>query len=445
MSVLTQSPTAETVQADLKNLIDTHPMSPFQVLMVAICFILNMNDGIDVLVVSFTGSEIVREWGLSKSELGYIFSVGLAGMTIGCFFLAPFGDKLGRRTLFIISLSFITAGMLLASVVGTYTQLLLMRFVTGLGIGGILPNLAAVAAEFSNNKRRDFNVGLVQAGWPIGAILAGFFTAWAIPAYGWRSAYLAAGGVSALMLLSIMLFMPESLAFLAGRQPRNAHRQINALLTRMGHSALDFLPEATGLRSTVPISVLFTPEYRASTLRLWVGIFFGFITLYTLMSWVPTLAKEAGMPFNMATYVGTALNVGAFSGSLIFGMAVARVGLRRLILAFMVIAFSIMVLYASLPMTYLLMFVMTFFIGIFVQGGFNGYYPTAARVYPAVIRTTGVGLAMGIGRFGAILGPALFGILSDAGLSFSLLFCLFSVPLLIAGLSAYTIPSKNLD
>ncbi|MEZ0485060.1 MFS transporter [Fibrella aquatica] len=445
MSFLTESPTAETVQADLKNLIDHQPMSPFQVMMVAICFILNMNDGIDVLVVSFTGSEIVREWGLSKSELGYIFSIGLAGMTVGCFFLAPFGDKIGRRSLFILSLSLITTGMLLSSAVTAYYQLLLMRFITGLGIGGILPNLAAVAAEFSNNKRRDFNVGLVQAGWPIGAILAGFFTAWAIPAFGWRSAYLAAGGVSALMLLCITLFMPESLAFLAGRQPKHAHRQINRLLKRMGHKTLALLPAATNIRSTVPISALFTSEYRASTLRLWVGIFFGFITLYTLMSWVPTLAKEAGMPFNLATYVGNALNLGAFSGSLIFGVVVARVGLRRLVLAFMVIAFSIMVLYASLPMTYLLMFVMTFFIGVFVQGGFNGYYPTASRVYPAAIRTTGVGLAMGVGRFGAILGPALFGVLSDAGLSFSLLFCLFSVPLLIAGLSAYTIPSKNLD
>ncbi|MEZ0540095.1 MFS transporter [Fibrella arboris] len=445
MPVVNQVATAETVQADLKQLIDDSPMSPFQVLMVAICFILNMNDGIDVLVVSFTGSEIVREWGLSKSELGYVFSVGLAGMTVGCFFLAPFGDKIGRRSLFIYSLALITSGMLLSSVIGSYAQLLLMRFVTGLGIGGILPNLAAVAAEFSNHKRRDVNVGLVQAGWPIGAILAGFFTAWAIPLFGWRSAFLAAGVVSALMLVCIVLFMPESLAFLAGRQPRHAHRQINRLLIRMSQPTLDFLPPVNDSRAIVPLKVLFTPEYRASTLRLWVGVFFGFITLYTLMSWVPALAKDAGMPFQLATYVGTALNVGAFLGSLLFGVVAARVGLRRLILSFMVIAFSVMVLYANLPMTYLLMFVMTFLIGVFVQGGFNGYYPTAARVYPAAIRTTGVGLAMGIGRFGAILGPALFGVLSDAGLSFALLFCLFSVPLLIAGVSAFTIPSKNLD
>ena len=435
----------ETSKPDLKTLIDDSPMSPFQVLMVAICFILNMNDGIDVLVVSFTGSELVREWNLSKSELGYVFSAGLAGMTAGCFLLAPFGDKVGRRRLFIIALSLITSGMLLSSLVGAYYQLLLLRFVTGLGIGGILPTLAAVAAEFSNNKRRDFNVGFVQAGWPIGAILAGFFTAWAIPEFGWRSAYLAAGFVSALMLVSIVLFMPESLAFLTHRQPKNALGQINALLPRMRHEPIVAMPPASATRATIPLANLFMPEYRASTFRLWVGIFFCMMTLYTLLSWVPILAKEAGMPFTLATYIGTALNVGAFLGSLTFGLVVARVGLRRLIPVFMVVALGIMVLYGNLSMASGLMFLMTFLIGFFVQGGFNGFYPTAARVYPAMMRTTGVGLAMGIGRFGAILGPALFGMLSDAGLSKALLFSLFSVPLLVAGFMAFTIPSKNLD
>ncbi|GAB3881033.1 MFS transporter [Spirosoma agri] len=430
---------------DLKNLLDNQPMSSFQVLMVVICFILNMNDGIDVLVVSFTGSELVREWSLSKSELGYVFSAGLVGMTIGCFLLAPFGDKIGRRKMFIIALSLITCGMLLSSLVTAYYQLLLCRLVTGLGIGGILPSLAAVAAEFSNDKRRDFSVGFVQAGWPIGAILAGFFTAWAVPQFGWRSAYLAAGLVSALMLVSITLFMPESLAFLLGKQPKQALRQVNRLLTRMNQATIDGLPPMLTQRQTIPFTDLFTADYRASTIRLWIGIFFGMMTLYTVMSWVPTLAKDVGMPFELATYIGTALNLGAFVGSVSFGLLAGRFGLRRLIPVFMLVAFSIMVLYGNLSMSYWLMFAMTFFIGFFVQGGFNGFYPTTARVYPALMRTTGVGLAMGIGRFGAILGPTLFGILSDAELSKATLFTLFSAPLVVAGFMAFMIPSKNLD
>ncbi len=440
MTTLTDNP-----QTDLKALLDNSPMSSFQVLMVVICFILNMNDGIDVLVVSFTGPEITREWGLSKSELGYVFSAGLAGMTAGCFMLAPFGDKIGRRRMFLIALTLITVGMVLSGFVMAYWQLLVLRVVTGLGIGGILPTLAAVAAEFSNNKRRDFNVGIVQAGWPVGAILAGFFTVWAIPAFGWRSCYLTAGLLSGVMLVCITLFMPESLAFLAERQPKNSLRQINNLLTRMRRSTLAALPMAPMTSARVPLADLFKPDYRGATFRLWIGVFFGFMTLYTLMSWVPTLAKDAGMPFSMATYIGSALNVGAFMGSLTFGLLAARTGLRMLIPLFMGAAFGVMLLYGNLSMTYGMMFLMTFFIGFLVQGGFNGFYPTAARVYPAAMRTTGVGLTMGIGRFGAILGPALFGMLSDEGLGLGVLFGLFSLPLLVAGLMAFTIPSRNLD
>jgi MFS transporter, AAHS family, 4-hydroxybenzoate transporter len=431
-------------QTDLKNRLDNAPMSAFQVLMVLICFVLNMNDGIDVLVVSFTGPEIMKEWGLSKSELGYVFSAGLAGMTAGCFMLAPFGDKIGRRKLFVISLSLITVGMLGSGFVSAYWQLLLLRAVTGLGIGGILPTLAAVAAEFSNNKTRDFNVGIVQAGWPIGAILTAFFTVWAIPVLGWRACYLAAGGISALMLVCVALFMPESPGFLADRQPKNALQQLNKLLTRMGHSALDALPPAPVVRTSVPVSDLFLPEYKGSTIRFWIGIFFAFMTLYTLMSWVPTLAKDSGMPLDLATYIGTALNLGAFSGGFVFGLATARFGLRQLITGFMVMAVTVMLLYGNLTLSYRLMFGLTFFIGFFVQGGFNGFWATLARVYPVTMRTTGIGLAMGLGRFGAILGPALFGMLSDAGMSVGTLFSLFSMPLLVTGVMAYTLPSKRL-
>lgn len=234
-----------TSENQLKNLINNSPMTAYQMLIVAICFILNFNDGIDVLVVSFTGSEIVKEWILSKSQLGYIFSAGLGGMTIGCLFLAPFGDKIGRKPLFLISLTLITSGMLLVYFSQAYWQMLIFRVITGIGIGGILPNLAAVASEFSNKKRRDFNVGIVQAGWPLGAILTGFFTAWVVPEFGWRIPYLVAGLVSLFMLVAVYFFMPESLAFLVKNQPKNALNKINNILEKMGKEVIISLPEKT--------------------------------------------------------------------------------------------------------------------------------------------------------------------------------------------------------
>lgn len=427
----------------LDELIANKPMTVFQVFVVLMCFVLNMNDGIDVLVVSYTGSELLAEWGLTKALQGYIYSAGLAGMTLGCLFIAPIADRIGRRKLFIIAVGLDSVAMLLSSQVSSYNQFLILRFVAGLGIGGLLPTMASIASEFSNNKRKDLAVGFVQAGWPIGAIGMGFFTAWAVPEFSWRFAYLFAGLVSSAMLLMIIFFMPESIDYLWKKQPKNALERINKVLKKIGQESISELPEMKN-RIVPGVKTLFNKEYKASTIRLWIGIFFGFMTLYTLISWVPSIASDSGMPFKMATYVGTVLNLGAFIGSTGIGWLASKFKLRKLIFTFFVIAFVVMVLYGTLPLNTALIFVITFLIGIFVQGGFNGYWPATTRVYATEVRATGVGWATGAGRFGAIAGPALFGILSDKNLSVATLFILFSIPLLISGIAVYNIPSKNL-
>lgn len=381
-------------------------MSWLQIGVVALCFLLNFNDGIDVLLVSFTGAEIMKEFGLTNAELGYIFSSGLGGMTAGCFILAPFGDQIGRRKIFLISLAFISLGMLLANFSTSYGLLLVCRAITGLGIGGILPNLATVASEFSTDKTRDFNVGIVQGGWPLGAILTGFVSAWIVPVYGWRFAYLTAGLFSLAMLVAVFFVLPESPAYV---------------------DRVNRVTQKSSWRD------LFVPEYRQSTIRLWSATFFGFITLYTVLSWVPILAKQSGMPFELATYIGTAMNLGAFSGVFVMGLLIGRVGIKRVILVYVILAFVLLNLYGNLDQDFVLKFALTFGIGFFVQGGFNAMYPASTRIYPSEIRSTGVGLAMGMGRFGAILGPSLFGLLADSGASISTRFIVFSLPIVVAG------------
>ena len=435
--------TEKSSKLSFNELIAAKPMNAFQVLVVVMCFILNMNDGIDVLVVSYTGSEILAEWGLTKALQGYIYSIGLAGMTLGCIFLAPVADRIGRRRLFILAVGLESLAMILSSQVTGYYQLLACRFVAGLGIGGLLPTMAAIAAEFSNNLRKDLAVGFVQAGYPVGAIMMGFFTAWAVPEYGWRFAYLIAGLISFAMLIMVVFFMPESAEYLLKKQPTNALRRVNSVLERIGLDKVEKLPEVKDNQQP-SVKSLFSKEYKNSTIRLWIGIFFGFMTLYTLISWVPSIASDSGMPFKMATYVGTVLNLGAFLGSTGIGWLASRFKLKRLIFTFFIIAFAVMVTYGTIPLNNALIFILTFLMGIFVQGGFNGYWPATARVYDVEVRTTGIGWATGAGRFGAIAGPALFGILSDMNLSVAVLFILFSIPLVISALFVYNIPSKNL-
>jgi AAHS family 4-hydroxybenzoate transporter-like MFS transporter len=424
--------------------LEKQAMSNFQWLIVAICFILNFNDGIDVLIVSFSSTEIIADWGLSKVEMGYIFSVGLAGMTLGAFLIAPQADKIGRRNIFIIAVGMITIGMFGVGFSDKYSLMLIFRFLTGLGIGGILPTMAATAAEFSNQKYRDFNVGLVQAGWPIGAILTGLFCAKYIPIYGWHSAFIGAGIVAFFMWLLVIFFMTDSVEFIINQKSENALSKINKLLKKMKFEPINEIPQISKEKQETGIKVLFSENYKTNTLKIWLGAFFGFLTLYTLMSWVPNIAKDSGMPFKLATYVGIMLNIGAALGSASVGAFGSKFGMRQVILAFMTIAFLIMQIYAFSSLTTSLIFVLVLFIGFFVQGGFNGIWPTLSRLYHAKIRATGVGFTVGIGRFGAILGPLLFGYLSDSGMSIKMLFIIFSLPLLAMGACIWSLKSDKL-
>ena len=404
-----------------------------------------MIDGMDILVVSFTATKLEAEWNLSKSELGLVFSAGLIGMMIGCLFMAPLADKIGRTSMLLISTTGVAISMLTTVIINDYALMLFLRLITGMGIGCLLPTMAAVATEFANEKSRNFSVAFFQAGWPIGAIITGLFVSWAVPIYGWRIAYLTAGIITAAMIPLIMFFMPESLEFLGKRQPKNALRRINKLLKSMGHAPVNTLPKkpvSTEKKATV--LKLLDGKLKRPTILLWIGVFFSFMTLYTLISWIPNIATTSGMPFDLATYAGTALNVGAFAGTLVIGWLSAWIGLNRLLFIYMLSASAFMVIYANFSLSFPILFALILLIGFSVQGGMTGFYPTAARVYPHHIRASGIGWAMGIGRTGAIAGPALFGIIFDNGVSIQILFIIFSVPLILSGAAAYFIPLRNL-
>ncbi len=424
--------------------IDQRPMSNFQILMVVLCFILNFNDGIDVLIVSFSSTEIIKEFGLSKVQMGYIFSAGLFGMTLGCFLLAPFADKIGRRKIFLLSIALITSGMYGVWLSNNYYTILFLRFITGLGIGGILPTIAATAAEFSNKKYRDFNVGLVQAGWPIGAIITGVVCAKFIPAFGWHNAFFLAGNFSLAMFLLVYFFMSDSLEFLLTNTSKNALEKINKLLSKLKMDLIAEIPKSDKIKENISLKILLNSSNKTTTFTVWFAAFFGFLTLYTLMSWIPTIAKDSGMPFELATWVGITLNIGAACGSASIGWIGSKFGLRQTQLSYMIFAFFVMIAFAFSTLTITIIFVFVLLIGFFVQGGFNGIWPILSRIYPAKIRATGVGFTVGVGRFGAILGPLLFGILADNNLSIKYLFIIFSFPLLIMGISIWSIKSKEL-
>lgn len=423
---------------NVREIIDKAPVTRLQIAVVAVCFVLNMLDGIDVLAVSFAAPPITAEWSLSAKAMGSVFSAGLIGMTLGAMFLASLADRMGRRKMLLLCVLMVAAGTGLTGLVATLEQLIILRILTGLGIGSMLASLTSMVSEYTPARRRNLGISIMVGGYPLGAIFGGFLAAWVIPEFGWRAMFVAFGAITAIMF-PIVLMLPESLHFLVQKRPGNALQKLNKVISKLGQPQLEALPPADEEHVVPGVSALLTGKRRSSTLRLWAAFFMTFLTLYFLYSWIPKIIVDSGLPLEKGIYTSIALNVGAIIGVVSLGYLADRLGLALLTLVFLLGAAAAMIIFAFSPPVIAALLVVTFFVGMFIQGGFSGLYSASARIYPTEVRTTGVGWAIGAGRTGAIIGPFVGGVLMDMKFSITAYFILFAIPLIIAGVTAYTI------
>jgi benzoate transport len=425
--------------SEIHGAINEGRMSGFQKQAVAICIGLNMLDGFDVLVMAFTASSVSAEWRLSGADLGLLLSSGLFGMAGGSLFLAPFADRYGRRSLTLLCLALITTGMLLSSVAGGSGELLLYRVLTGLGIGGMLASLSVITSEYSSNRWRSTNISLSATGYPVGATIGGSIAAVLLANYGWRSVFVFGALTSALMIPVVAWRLPESLDFLLAKRPANALRQLNALLRRMHRPEIAALPDpvASSHRHPTSMSRLFSGELLRSTLLIWASFFLLMFSFYFVMSWTPKLLVTAGLSAQEGVTGGVLLNLGGIAGGTLFGLLAARFRLRSLVLRFLGLTAGLLVVFGLLAsrLTLTLAFPAAIGTGIFLFGSMVGLYSMTPILYPAEVRTTGMGWAIGVGRIGAILSPAIVGLLVDGGWQTSHLYYAFAVPLVVAALT----------
>ncbi len=429
---------------DIRTLIDSRPISGLQYMVIALCFLMNILDGMDVLVISYAASALAAEWAISPEALGVVFSAGLFGMTAGAIVLAPVADLLGRRSLILICLVVMSIGILLTAHTENIAQLTILRFVSGLGIGAMLASAATMTAEYAPDRRKNFLVSAVLSGYPVGATLSGLVAASVIPEHGWRAMFMVAGVATALAIPLVFFLLPESLNFLTKVGRPNALENANKILRSMKCVALDTLPPAAAPVGRSRVSSLFAAGKSTLTLWLWLAFFMSFATLYFLISWIPLLAANTGLSEAHAIYAGAVFNLGAFFGIHLQGYSSEIFGLRCAISVFLVVAAVLMTVfgYASGSLAVLVLFGL---VGFAVQGGFTGLYSVAARLYPTEVRATGVGWGIGVGRVGAIVGPALGGVLIGVGLSINANFIVFAVPMLIAAGATALIRAREID
>jgi len=421
---------------DIRTVIDQAKLSPVQVTVFLICLLMNMLDGMDVLVIAYAAPPLADAWSIAPGTLGTVFSSGLLGMTLGAMFLAPLADRIGRRRMIMIAVLVMGTGTLITAASKSVGQLIFLRFASGLGIGAMLATCATMTAEYIPARYRNFAVSAVFSGYPLGAVFAGLVAASIIPQYGWQSIFIVAGIATLSTIVLVAAFLPESLEFLLKARPAGALDQANRVLARMGLDTLAGLPELPdgGSVRRASVKALFGPGLKAQTTWLWIAFFMSFATLYFLTSWIPKLANNTGLSLELAIYAGTVFNLGAFFGIVSQGWLSLKLGLRRAIFSFLIGTAVLMVLFGLWkdPVTILVMFGL---IGFGMQGGFVGLYAVAARLYPTEIRNTGIGWGIGAGRTGAIVGPKVGGTLVGMGLSLTANFIVFAIPLLVSGVA----------
>ncbi len=429
---------------DIKTVIDHRNLSFLQYSTIFICFLMNMLDGMDVLIISYTAPSISKEWDISSETLGWVFSAGVLGMTVGAVFLPPKTDIIGRKPMILLSAVLMGASIFATSYAQSIMQLVLLRFVSGLGIGSMLASTPALASEYTPNKTKDFWVSLVISGYPMGAFLSGLVAASVIPVYGWRTMYQIAGLATAVTIPLIYFLLAESLDFLFKTRPKNALEKSNRILGKMGLEPLTYLPDVKLQASKASVSALFTAERKGATMGLWMAFFMSFVTLYFLTSWIPKLAASTGLSLELAIYAGTVFNMGSFAGILTQGYLSGKFGLRKVIGLFLIGSALLMMTFNAFSGSALVL-ILFGFIGFAIQGGFVGLYSVAARIYPTEVRTTGIGWGIGAGRIGALVGPLLGGVLIGMDISMTLNFIIFAIPAIVAGIATFLIRSKEVS
>ncbi len=429
---------------DIRKILDQGKVSRVQIVVIGICMLMNMLDGMDVMVIAYAAPPLADAWSIEPGTLGTVFSAGLLGMTLGAMFLAPIADRIGRRAMIMTCIVVMGLGTLLTAYSQNVTQLVLLRLASGLGIGAMLATSATMGAEYVPARLKNFGVSLVFSGYPLGAVLSGLVAAWIIPEYGWQSIFIFAGIATLATILLVWPMLPESLEYLIKSGSPTALEDINRTLVKMDRDPLEALPVAQPGEEIRRASVkaLFAPERRVATTWLWVAFFTAFASLYFLTSWIPKLATNTGLSLELAIYAGTVFNLGAFFGIISQGTFSHLFGLRRVICFFLLATATLMMLFGlwEQPWVILLMFGL---IGFGVQGGFVGLYAVAAWLYPVEIRNTGIGWGIGAGRTGAIIGPKIGGTLVGMGLSMAANFIIFALPLILAGVATILVGNQG--
>ncbi len=420
-----------------KQIIDEGRMHPMQWAAVILTIVLNALDGFDVLSSAFAGPGIKKEWALGPDGLGVVLSMELIGMGVGSLLLGGMADRFGRRPTILACLAFMAFGMFMAVSAASPQSLSLWRLTTGIGIGGMLASINAVANEYSNAKNRSFAMALMVIGYPLGGFFGGLIVKYLLPANDWRAIFEFGAFATLSCIPLVWLLIPETPSYLNARRPAGALEKINATLSRFQLPKLAELPALEPAQAKASLADIFKPAYMKTTMILSFGYTFHALTFYYILKMSPAIISDpqfAGQHFSKAEGAGVLAysNLGGAIGGAVFGYFMHRFGIKRATLVALAMS-SVMVAlfgFGHNSLTGWTLAVMS--VGLFTNSAIVGFYSAWAISYPTHIRATGTGFALSIGRGGAALSPILAGMLFKQELGLMTVSLVMAVGSLIA-------------
>lgn len=419
---------------NITTFIDEHPLSPFQVMIVMLCFLVVAIDGFDTAAIGFIAPAIRADWHLAAAQLAPLFGAGLGGLMVGAFVFGPLADRFGHKSVLMASVLFFGLASLASAWSGSLWTLVALRFLTGLGLGGAMPNAITLTSEFCPERRRSFLVTTMFCGFTVGSALGGLASAGLIDAFGWRSVLIVGGAAPILLTVLLAQMLPESVRFLVvANKPRE---RVAAILRRIApatdlRDATYAIAEQRSAAS--PVSHLFKPQLLRGTLLFWVTFFMSLLVIYLLSSWLPTLLRSTGMSLRTAALVTTMFQVGGTVGAIVLGWLMDRINPHYVLAASYALAGVFVAAIGSLASTPWAASIAIFLAGFCVSGSQVGANALSASFYPTDCRATGVSWANGVGRLGSVLGSVGGAAMLSMNLGMPTLFAVIGVPALIAG------------
>jgi len=400
-----------------------------QIRVALLCGLVQMCDGYDLNAIAWAVPSLIKTWHLPPPAFTTAFLWSSIGIMVGALSAGPLGDRIGRKPLLIGSLAIFGVASFLSAFAGSLGILAVLRFFTGIGIGGGFSGAAALTGDYTPAHRRALMIMASFTGAPIGGFVGGQIVAWwLLPTFGWESIFIFGGLFPLVLVLALLVWLPESPRFLMAKD-KLSQGQRN-LLRRLSLTPGAAAPHHVDVARANPIRMLFSQGYALQTILMWIIFFCSLMNLFLFGYWMPTVFKLIGMTPEQAVFASSFRDFGACFAVFYLGWAIDRFGPEKSLAFHYAVGALFIGLISLVAMPYGLLLAVTFLAGTTIIGSQTGANGTCGKLYPARMRTSGLGWALGIGRLGGIAAPALGGYLLSLGMPPTHIFlsaCIFAI------------------